>query len=48
MPKVVLATVGLLIFATGMRLDSEPVRWAGIALVLVAWLLRFAGPRPGA
>lgn len=43
--KLVIAAVGLAVFLTGARLESPPVRWIGIALVAVAFLLRFIGPR---
>ena len=43
--KLVIVVIGLLTFASGMRADDAMVRWVGVALVAVAWLLRFArGP----
>lgn len=39
--KLVLAVAGLLVFFTGARVGSDWLRWAGIALVAAAWLLRF-------
>ncbi len=39
--KIVLAVVGLLTFGAGMRLDEPAVRWVGIGLLAVAFLLRF-------
>jgi hypothetical protein len=44
--KIALAVVGLLVFGYGIRVDSTAVRWAGIAFVAVAVLLRFVKPRP--
>ena len=39
--KIVLALVGLLLFGAGARLDRRELRYAGIAFVAAAWLLRF-------
>lgn len=39
--KLALALAGLVCFGVGIRLNAEPYRWAGIALVASAWLLRF-------
>lgn len=39
--KIVLAMAGLLVFFTGAKLGFDWLRWAGIALVAAAWLLRF-------
>jgi hypothetical protein len=39
--KLVLAVVGLVLFFAGVRLDYAAVRWAGIAVVACAFLLRF-------
>jgi len=44
--KLVLAGAGLAVFFTGVRLDLEALRYVGIALVGVAFLLRFVGRRP--
>ena len=46
--KIVLALVGVAVFFAGTRVGFPWLRWAGIALVAIAWLLRFyrpAGPR---
>lgn len=43
--KLVLALAGIACFGVGIRLDHVPLRWAGIGLVAVAWVLRFARPR---
>lgn len=43
--KLVLAGVGLVIFAYGMRADDAAIRWLGIFVVLTAWLLRFVNRR---
>lgn len=45
--KLVITAVGVAVFLTGVRLEMQPVRWIGIGLVAVAFLLRFIGPRPG-
>ena len=39
--KIVLVAVGLLVFAWGVRTGVSAVRWVGIGLVFVAWVLRF-------
>ncbi len=39
--KLVLALTGLLVFFSGVKFGFGWMRWAGIALVAVAWLLRF-------
>ena len=39
--KLTLAGSGVLVFGIGVRFENMAVRWTGIALVLVAWLLRF-------
>lgn len=39
--KLVLAVAGLVVFFTGAKFGFDWLRWAGIALVAVAWLLRF-------
>lgn len=39
--KIVLALAGLLVFFSGAKLGFGWLRWAGIALVAAAWLLRF-------
>lgn len=39
--KLVLALAGLLVFFSGAKLGFAWLRWAGIALVAAAWLLRF-------
>ncbi len=45
--KIALALAGIALFGVGIRLGAEPYRWAGIALVAIAWLLRFwKEPRP--
>jgi membrane protein implicated in regulation of membrane protease activity len=43
--KLVIAAVGVAVFMTGVRLELPIVRWIGIGLVAVAFLLRFVGPR---
>lgn len=44
--KVVLALAGVVVFLSGTRLGLPWLRWAGIVLVIIAWLLRFYRP-PG-
>jgi len=39
--KLVLAVLGLATFFYSVRINSPTVRWVGIALVAVAWGLRF-------
>ena len=39
--KIACALVGLGIFAWGVRTDDSTVRWVGIALVIIAFVLRF-------
>jgi hypothetical protein len=43
--KVALALIGLLLFGAGVRLERMELRWTGLAFVILAWLLRFAGRR---
>ena len=39
--KIACALAGLGVFAYGVRTDDSTVRWVGIALVIVAFALRF-------
>ena len=39
--KITLAVVGVMVFGYGVRADSTGIRWAGIALVAAAVVLRF-------
>jgi hypothetical protein len=43
--RFVLAAIGLLVWMYGYRVDDPAVRWAGIATLAVAVLLRFATRR---
>ena len=45
--KIVIALAGIAVFFMSVRTDSEVLRWIGIGLVAVAFLLRFVG-RKGA
>lgn len=45
--KITLALAGIALFGVGIRYNTDPYRWAGIALVAVAWLLRFWKAPPG-
>lgn len=40
--KLVLALAGIVVFLLGIRFGSDLLRWTGTALVVIAWLLRFA------
>ena len=42
--KVALALGGMLLFGAGIRTDRNELRWAGLACVAVAWVLRFRKP----
>ena len=44
--KLALAGGGLLVFGIGIRFENMAMRWTGVALVVVAWLLRFAKDPP--
>lgn len=41
--KLSVAVAGIALFLFGMRAGSQSLRWTGIALVAVAWALRFVG-----
>jgi protein-S-isoprenylcysteine O-methyltransferase Ste14 len=43
--KVVLALAGLVVFLLGVQSGQDLLRWIGISLVVVAWLLRFIKPK---
>ncbi len=43
--KLGLAVVGIVLFGYGIRADDERLRWAGIAFLAVAAILRFVGRR---
>ncbi|MBM4193804.1 MAG: hypothetical protein FJ202_05415 [Gemmatimonadetes bacterium] len=45
--KIAAALVGIAMFGVGIRIESNTVRWVGIACVGVAWLLRFARRQDG-
>lgn len=45
--KGALVVAGMLIFFLGIRGGSDLLRWTGIALVVVAWLLRFVRTTSG-
>lgn len=42
--KLVLVLTGVGVFFTGTRFELPWLRWAGIVLVAIAWLLRFYRP----
>jgi len=39
--KLALALAGIVVFLLGIRFGNDVIRWTGVALVVVAWLLRF-------
>ena len=43
--KIACALAGVGVFAYGVRTEDSVVRWVGIALVIVAFLLRFVKKR---
>lgn len=43
--KMVCVGIGLALFAVGLRLDDARFRYAGIACIAIAWVLRFARTR---
>ena len=43
--KVVVAGAGVAIWGFGIRMGDERLKWAGVALLGAAFLLRFVGPR---
>ena len=43
--KLVITVAGIAVSLTGVRADSSLLRWIGIGLVAVAFLLRFLGRR---
>jgi hypothetical protein len=45
--RLVLAAIGLILFIYGVRTGDERMRWAAIAFVAVAVLLRVITPRRG-
>lgn len=45
--KLALALAGIAVFLLGINTGNVMVRWTGIGLVVVAWLLRFVA-RPSA
>ena len=44
--KVIIAVIGITVWAFGYQRDDTTLRWIGIALLGVAALLRFYRPRP--
>lgn len=46
--KLVITGAGIAVFLTGVRTEIPVIRWTGVALVGVAFLLRFIGRKPGA
>lgn len=44
--KIALAVAGLFAFGYGVRVDSQSIRWVGIALVAAAAILRFVRRAP--
>jgi len=46
--KLILALAAAILFGLGMRHDDPALRWAGIAFLVAAVVLRFLRPRRGA
>lgn len=44
--KLALAGAGLFVWFYGVRVDDARFQWAGVAFLLVAFVLRFLGGRP--
>ena len=45
--KLALVAGGIATFGVGIRVDNVWIRWAGIGIVAIVWILRFAKrPRP--
>ena len=42
--KISLALAGILLFLLSIKIELPALRWAGIACVAVAWMLRFRKP----
>ena len=45
--KLALAVAGVVVWGLGVRMSSEMLRWTGIGLLALAFLLRFARGRQG-
>lgn len=45
--KVALATIGLVVWGYGFRVDSAEIRWVGIAFLAGAVVMRLMGRRGG-
>lgn len=45
--KLALAGSGVILFGVGIRSGSTRLRWLGLCLVAVAWLMRFVKDRKG-
>lgn len=43
---VIVAAVGLGVLAYGIRVDEPTIRWGGIAVLAVAWLMRLLRRAP--
>ena len=43
--KLGLAVIGIIVFAAGVRLEHQILRWVGIGFVAAAFLSRFIKPR---
>ncbi len=43
--KLALVVTGLIVFAVGVRLDDARLRSIAIAVVAVAWVMRFVKPK---
>ena len=45
--RLALSLAGFVVWAWGARADNRTAMWAGIAIMAVAVIARFFGPRPG-
>ena len=43
--KLALSIIGIIVFAAGVRLEHQTLRWVGIGFVAAAFLSRFVKPR---
>jgi hypothetical protein len=46
--KLGIGAVALALWGVGVRLGDERLKWAGIALLVAAFFLRFLNPKPPA
>lgn len=46
--KLATAAAGVVVWAVGVRIGEERLKWAGIAILAFAFLLRLLNDKPGA